>query len=125
MILTARVVLVLLSFVLSAHAFARSDIPIENGSGFLVSACQEVVDIYDKRGQAKLLAGQRTSLNEGIRAGYCMGVTKQYREHARGCGFAARSWFKMAEIIAHTNMTESQLKRTRTSDILQEAYCGL
>lgn len=123
MILTARVALVLLPFVLSTHAFARGDIPIENGSDFLVSACQEVVDIYDAHGKAKLLAGQRTSLNEGIRAGYCMGVTKQYREHAHSCGYATRSWFEMAEIIAHTNMTESTLKRTRTSEILKEAYC--
>lgn len=125
MILTARVALVLLPFVLSTHAFARGDIPIENGASFLVSACQEVVDIYDKHGRAELLAGQRTSLNEGIRAGYCMGVTKQYREHAHGCSYSARSWFEMAEIIAHTNMTESKLRYTSTSEILKEAYCGL
>ncbi|REG84409.1 hypothetical protein [Marinomonas pollencensis] len=109
---------------MSGNSFARSDIPIENGSGFLVSACQEVVDIYDAHGKEKFLASQRTSLAEGIRTGYCLGVIMQYRQHASYCRYAQNNVLEMAQAIARTNMTESQLKRTRTSDMLQEAYCG-
>lgn len=122
--ISTRVVLALLFLVLSGHAFAR-DIPIENGAEFLVDACREVVEIYDKHGKAKLLAGQRTSLNEGIKVGYCMGVTKQYSEQAKDCDYSERNWFQMAEKIANTNLTESQLKWKSTNFILRAAYCGL
>lgn len=120
-----RWIWVLLSLVLSSNAFARGDIPIEEGAAFLVEACREVVEIFDKRSKAKLLAGQRTSLNEGIKAGYCMGVTKQYSEQAKGCDYFERDWFQMAEKIADTNLTESELNWISKNSILRAAYCGL
>lgn len=115
----------LVSLLLSNQVFARGDIPIEDNAAFLVSACREVVEIYDKHGEAKLLASQRTSLHEGIRAGYCMGVTQQYRKHAYNCDSYSRSWFEMAEKIAHSNLTASQLNHKSTRSILKAAYCGL
>lgn len=120
-----RWIWVLLSLVLSSNAFARGDIPIEEGAAFLVEACQEVVDIYDAHGEAKFLASQRTSLAEGIRTGYCIGVIVQYRENAGYCRYSKNNVLEMAQAIARTNLTESQLKRTDTSEILEEAYCGL
>ena len=110
---------------LSGDSFARSDIPLEAGVPFLVSACQEVVDIYDARGEAKFLASQRTSLAEGIRTGYCLGVIVQYREEAGYCRYSKNNVLEMAQAIARTNLTEYQLELMPVSDILEEAYCGL
>lgn len=119
-----RLIWVLLSLVLSSNAFARGDIPIDNSGSLLVSACRELVEIYDKRGKARLLAGQRTSLNEGIKAGYCIGATKQFLEHNHGCSSYTNSWYQLAERIAYSNLTESQLKYKTSSSILKAAYCG-
>ncbi len=95
--ISTRVVLVFLSLVLSNHAFARGDIPIKEGASVLVDACRETVEIFDKHSKAKLLAGQRTSLNEGIKAGYCMGVTTQYIAHADYCRYSQRDMLEMAQ----------------------------
>lgn len=115
----------LVMLTLSGDSFARSDIPIKGGNSFLVSACQEVVDIYDARGEAKFLASQRTSLAEGIRTGYCLGVIVQYREEAGYCRYSKNNVLEMAQAIARTNLTEYQLELMPVSDILEEAYCGL
>lgn len=120
-----RILWLALSLVLSSHALARSDIPLESGADFLIDACREVVDIYDARGKEKLLAAQRTSLAEGIRTGYCLGVIMQYRESAGYCRYSKRNVLEMAQAIANSNLTVSQLRRTSTSDLLEEAYCGL
>lgn len=122
--ISTRAALVFLFLVLSGHAFARGDIPINDSGSLLVSACQEVVEIYDKRGKAMLLAGQRTSLNEGIKVGYCIGATMQFLEHNHGCSSYTNSWYQLAERIAHSNLTESQLKYKKSSSILKAAYCG-
>lgn len=125
MTLSTRVVLVLLSLTFSVNAFSRNDIPLKSGSEFLISACQEVVDIYDARGEKKFLASQRTSLAEGIRTGYCIGVIVQYREEAGYCRYSERNVLEMATAIANSNLTAGQLYRTSTSELLEEAYCGL
>ncbi|MCV2402934.1 hypothetical protein OFY17_08580 [Marinomonas sp. C2222] len=125
MTLITRVVSVLLFMALSVNTFARNDIPLKSGSNFLISACQEVVDIYDARGEKKFLASQRTSLAEGIRTGYCLGVIAQYREEAGYCRYSERNVLEMATAIANSNLTAYQLGRTSTSELLEEAYCGL
>uniref|UniRef100_A6VZR7 Rap1a immunity protein domain-containing protein n=1 Tax=Marinomonas sp. (strain MWYL1) TaxID=400668 RepID=A6VZR7_MARMS len=120
-----RLIWVLLALVLSSDAFARGDIPIKEGASFLVDACRETVEIFDKHSKAKLLAGQRTSLNEGIKAGYCMGVTTQYIANASHCRYSKRDMLEMAQVIANSNLTAFQLNRTSVSELLEEAYCGL
>ncbi|WP_137169436.1 hypothetical protein [Marinomonas sp. FW-1] len=119
-----RLIWGLLALVLSSNVFADGDIPINNSGSLLVSACREVIEIYDKRGKAELLAGQRTSLNEGIKAGYCIGATMQFLVHNHGCSSYTSSWYQLAERIAHSNLTESQLKYKNSSSILKAAYCG-
>jgi|GEM_PF-1134876 hypothetical protein len=123
--INTRVVLVCLSLVLSSQAFARGDIPIKEGASFLVEACRETVEIFDKHSKAKLLAGQRTSLHEGIKAGYCMGVTTQYIANASYCRYSKRDMLEMAQVIANSNLTAFKLNRTSMSELLEEAYCGL
>lgn len=125
--ISTRVALFFLFLMLSSHAFARGDIPIKEGASFLVEACGEVVEIYDKHSKTRLLVGQRTSLNEGIKAGYCIGMTKLYREHAYGCNSYTRSWFQMAQVIAGAgkNLSALKLNSMTTSELLEDAYCGL
>ena len=125
MLTRTRILWLVLSLVLSGNALARNDIPLENGADFLIDACREVVDIYDARGQEKFLAAQRTSLAEGIRTGYCLGVIVQYRKNAGYCRYSKRNVLEMAQAIANNNLTVSQLRRTSSSDLLEEAYCGL
>ncbi len=120
-----RILWLALSLVLSSNALARSDIPLEKGSEFFIDACREVVDIYDARGKEKILAAQRTSLAEGIRTGYCLGVIVQYRETAGYCRYSTRNVLEMAQAIANSNLTASQLRSNSTSELLEEAYCGL
>lgn len=125
--INTRVVLVCLSLVLSSNAFSRNDIPLKKGADFLVSACQEVVEIYDAHGEAKFLASQRTSLAEGIRTGYCLGVIVQYRESAGYCRYSENNVLKMAQVIAGAgkNLSARKLNSITTSELLEEAYCGL
>lgn len=63
----------------------------------LIQSCQELVDIYAKRDQQRLLAGVATGLSEALRAGYCMGVVDEYR---RRYECAADDWFTQARQIA-------------------------
>jgi hypothetical protein len=122
--ISTRVVLFFLSLVLSSHAFARGYISLKTGAEFLVSACREVVDIYDVHGKEKFLASQRTSLAEGIRTGYCIGVVVQFRENAGYCRYTRRNVLEMAQAIAGTNLTNFKLNKTLMSELLEEAYCG-
>ena len=108
-------VLLLLTF--SGNSFARGDIPIEGGGDFLIGACQEVVEIYNARGEGKFIASQRTSLNEGIKAGYCLGVVSQHCDGFRG------NVIKIATRIANISLVDS--KGMSTSSLLRKAaHCG-
>jgi hypothetical protein len=80
----------------------------------LIQSCQELVDIYAKRDQQHLLAGVTTGLSEALRAGYCMGVTDEYRRHYQ-C--ATNDWFKQAERIA--KMPASFSSHTSIDELLE------
>lgn len=63
----------------------------------LIQSCSELVAIYAKRDQQRLLAGIATGLSEALRAGYCMGVVDEYRRHST-C--ATNDWFTQAQRVA-------------------------
>lgn len=63
----------------------------------LINSCVELQNIYKSREEKKLLAAQTTSLSEGLRAGYCLGVLKQYSMSHPRC---RSGWFKRAKFIA-------------------------
>lgn len=85
----------------------------------LIQSCQELVEIYAKRDQQRLLAGVATGLSEALRAGYCMGVVDEYRRHYE-C--ATDDWFIQAQRVAKTPLSSS----TATSvDELLEVSCEI
>lgn len=65
----------------------------------LVHNCKELVSIYAKRDEQRLLAGVSTSVSSALRAGRCIGVLDEYRRHS-GC--ATSDWFIQAQRIAAT-----------------------
>lgn len=71
----------------------------DDDSLHLIASCQELVDIYAKRDEQRLLAGVTTGLSEALRAGYCMGVVDEYRRQST-C--ATDDWFVQAQRIART-----------------------
>lgn len=95
----------------------------KNDAQFLVESCREVVEIFKRRDETSLLAAQRTSLSEGMRAGYCIGVLQQYSKTARYCRYSRSNWFQMAKAIAGVSMTDAKLSRVSTDSLLKEAYC--
>lgn len=76
-----------------------------------VDGCTELVHIYEKRDQKRLLAGQTTSLSEALRAGYCRGVIDQYKREHNSYGYRCRTdWYEIAEFVARQNGVESKFK---------------
>jgi len=80
----------------------------------LIQSCQELVDIYAKRDQQRLLAGVATGLSEALRAGYCMGVVDEYR---RRYECATDDWFTQAQRVAE--MPVSFGPRTSVDELLE------
>jgi len=63
----------------------------------LVESCVELVNIYESKNSQRLLAAQTTSLSEGLRAGYCLGVLTNSADFEYNC---RSDWFRRAEFIA-------------------------
>lgn len=80
----------------------------------LIQSCQELVGIYNKRGEKHLAAGLTTSLSEALRAGYCMGVVDEYRRKAR-C--YVDDWYSQAKKIAEYPLSFG--KRTSVDGLLE------
>ena len=79
----------------------------------LIQSCQELIGIYNKRGEKHLAAGLTTSLSEAWRAGYCMGVVDEYR---RNYECDTDSWLRQAQAIAE--LPVSFAKRTSVEELL-------
>ncbi len=76
--------------------------------------CQELIAIYNKKGDQRLFAGMSTSVSEAMRAGICLGMIEEHTNHSR----CSRDWYDMAEIIAVEN--DSQ----KSAEDLLEMSCG-
>lgn len=84
---------------------------------FLVSSCQEYVELYQKKDEPRFGAFLTTSKEESFRAGYCLGAVM----HAtNGCryGHGSNSVYRAAEVIA--SMKDRYYSETR---LLEEAVC--
>lgn len=107
----------LLSSMFISTAWARSDEAAELRTG-----CTELIGIYDKRAQKKFLAMQTTSASEALRAGYCLGVVREYLRTKPMCGFgmpAGGDWYPVAERIASGGD-----RAITINQLLKEAACG-
>lgn len=64
----------------------------------LILSCQAATKVFNSRNEQRLLASQRTSLSDALRAGYCLGALEHYRcpqgDNVR------RSSFEAARLIA-------------------------
>jgi len=77
-------------------------------SDFLISSCQELVAIYDKRGEERFLAGISTSVAEAMRAGICRGMLEEHSQHSRRC---SADWYEQALYISSSSSTENNVER--------------
>ena len=80
----------------------------------LIQSCQELIGIYNKRGEKHLAAGLTTSLSEALLAGYCMGVVDEYRRNTR-C--YVDGWYSQAKKIAEYPLSFG--KRTSVDGLLE------
>ncbi|WP_439147421.1 hypothetical protein [Vibrio sp.] len=80
----------------------------------LIESCVELVNIYDSKNSQRLLAAQTTSLSEGLRAGYCLGVLQQYETSEYGC---RSNWFDRAQFIAHESLKQNPLSERKLLEL--------
>ncbi|MCK4794539.1 MAG: hypothetical protein KAV87_63000 [Desulfobacteraceae bacterium] len=62
----------------------------------LATSCQELIAIYDKKGDQRFIAGMSTSVAEAMRAGICRGMIEEHANHNR----CYKKWYDMASLIA-------------------------
>lgn len=114
----------------------------------LVDGCNEVVNIYNKNQEKKLLAGITTSKSESLRAGFCIGVLSAYKQYGAiktvrrsyECGrdtyygyrsktcyrnvtinqCEGKSWFELATVVAGK---WSVKPKKRTMESLLQGVC--
>jgi len=65
----------------------------------LQTSCQELIAIYDKKGEQRFIAGMSTSVAEAMRAGICRGMIEEHANHNR----CYRNWYTMASTIAEAD----------------------
>lgn len=83
----------------------------------LINSCKELVRIYAKRDEQRLLASISTSRSDALRAGWCMGVLDEYRRHS-SCD--TDDWFTQALRIAATPIALDG-KEYVTADLLEKS----
>ena len=106
--LHAMIIVFLMSIAQSTVVQANND------PEHLIQSCQELIGIYNKRGEKHLAAGLTTSLSEALRAGYCMGVVDEYRRKTR-C--YVDDWYSQAKKIAEYPLSFG--KRTSVDGLLE------
>jgi hypothetical protein len=74
----------------------------------LIKSCIEAVNIFDDRGENKILVAVSTSLEEALRAGYCRGVIIEYRRQERG-NCERSSWLVQARNIASQPINDFEI----------------
>ena len=76
--------------------------------------CQELIAIYNKKGDQRLFAGMSTSISEAMRAGICRGMIEEHTNHFR----CARGWHDMAKVIA------AKMGSQYSAEEMLELSCG-
>lgn len=79
----------------------------------LAISCQELIAIYDKKGDQRFIAGMSTSVAEAMRAGICRGMIEEHANHNRCYG----SWYAIASSVAEMDSSSN------VEDML-DAACG-
>lgn len=108
----------LVVLLMAFSSFAREQRTEEPGSaGFLISSCQEYVELYQKKNDERFGAFLTTSKAESFRAGYCLGAVMH--AHYEDCRYGSNNAYRTAEIIA------SMASRDYYSEsvLLEQAVC--
>jgi hypothetical protein len=99
-------------------SFSREQRTATPGSvSFLISSCQEYVELYQKKNDERFGAFLTTSKEESFRAGYCLGAIMH--AHYEDCRYGSNRTYQTAEIIA--SMTSRDYYSE--SDLLERAVC--
>lgn len=107
--------------IVTPTAYARST--FGDGTAIdLIEACQAATEIFNARNEKRLLASQRTSLSDALRAGYCLGAVEHYR-----CPLGShlgRSSFDAARRIASLDVNQPGNIQASTGKVLQHGACN-
>ncbi|KMV28416.1 hypothetical protein AB733_23865 [Photobacterium swingsii] len=102
---------------ISFCSVAKTDRVNHPGSpAFLQSACQEYIELYNKKGDEMFAAFLTTSKEESFRAGYCLGAISHF-ESARRCHYG--STYRAAQKIAKLDMSYNHSE----DRFIQDAVC--
>lgn len=71
----------------------------DEDAAYLLKSCKDLVDIFAQFEEEKPLAVITTSREDAMRAGYCQGVTDEYRRQRSEFDCAANDWFEQAQKI--------------------------
>ncbi len=108
--------LFLLSIGKMSYAFEHSSAK-PGDVAFLVSSCQEYIELYKKKDDPRFGAYLTTSKEESFRAGYCLGAVMHTSNTCR-YGYGSKSVYRSAEVIASIQDTyRSEVK------LLEETVC--
>ncbi|CAM4120716.1 hypothetical protein [Vibrio neonatus] len=105
-------------FIFARPSYALMHSDAKPGSvEFLISACQEYTELYNKRDDSRFGAFLTTSKEESFRAGYCLGAIM----HANSqCAYPrSPSVYRSAEIIASVSV-ERAFSEAR---VIEHAVC--
>lgn len=84
---------------------------------FLITACQEYTELYNKKDQEHFLAFWTTSKEESFRAGYCLGAVMHTNST---CAYRnSRSVYQSAQLIASFNQEQVFSEGT----LLEQVIC--
>ncbi|WP_441258157.1 hypothetical protein ACS18Q_18215 [Vibrio sp. Vf1514] len=84
---------------------------------FLVSSCQEYIELYKKKDEPRFAAYLTTSKEESFRAGYCLGSVMHANNTCR-YGHSTNSVYRSAEVIA--SIKDSYYSETK---LLKDIVC--
>ncbi|WP_282156656.1 hypothetical protein [Vibrio diabolicus] len=108
--------LLLLSLGQTSYAYEHSSAK-PGDVAFLVSSCQEYIELYKKKDDARFGAYLTTSKEESFRAGYCLGAVMHANNTCR-YGYGSQSVYRSAEVIA--SIEDSYYSETK---LLEHAVC--
>ncbi len=108
--------LFLLSIAKMSYAFEHSSAK-PGDVAFLVSSCQEYIELYKKKDDTRFGAYLTTSKEESFRAGYCLGAVMHTNNTCR-YGYGSQSVYRSAEVIA--SIEDSYYSETK---LLEDTVC--
>ncbi|OOE92094.1 hypothetical protein BZG76_09675 [Salinivibrio sp. AR647] len=109
-------VLCLLCVAQPSYALIHSDAKAGSAE-FLVSACQEYIEIYDKKDDPHFGAFLTTSKEESFRAGYCLGALMNVDNICTS--YVSRSVYRAAEVVASVGLDDTYSE----ARLLERAIC--